>query len=86
MIILKCRMAGKDVKDIYGFTLACKFCEGIIYFDENTFAKKLKPIAPKCDFVRYRWRPAVPYKPIANFDCPVVLADPRKSDLVEVIE
>jgi len=85
MIVLKCKMAGKDIKDIYGFTLACKFCEGIIYFDPNTFAKKLKPIAPKCDFIRYRWKPTLPYRPIAEFDCPVTLSDPRESELVEVI-
>lgn len=70
----RCKMAGRDVRDINGNILACLKCAGIIVKDK--FGLRLeKPVGDML---------SPPRKPIAPFNCP--LGDPnalRDKNLVE---
>jgi len=71
---LRCKMAGKDVRALDGQPLACRQCTGIIEIGDNYVRLKI------------RTKLSLPRIPYALFNCPATLADPTKSDKVEIIE
>jgi len=72
--IIRCKMAGKDIKTKDGFPCACKYCSGIIEYDETTGDRKLK------DRALYA---VLPRKGLTNFTCPLLLINPYDSEVVE---
>jgi len=77
---LKCKMAGKDIRDVNGLPLACKDCSGEIEVEVDESGKVLHVQ------LLLRNMRTLPRRPFASFDCPSTLSDPRKSDLVEVVK
>ena len=76
---LKCKVAGKHVKTLDGLPVICEHCEGIIIVqiaNDRVVGKRLKS----------KMFGRVPRIPYAMFNCPATILDPRKSELVEVIE
>lgn len=77
MIRLACSKAGQKVKTMTDNSdAACGSCSGIIIIDEISqyFEESVKGMF------------SLPRKPITSFNCPMTLADPRKSELVEKSE
>jgi len=70
---LRCKMAGQNVKSVHGFELACSVCGGILIKDGNKWYFEKA-------FPRFR---SVPTIALCGFNCPMVEADPERSDLVE---
>jgi len=83
VIKLKCKMAGKDVRDVNGLPLACRDCMGIIEVETDESGKVLHV------HLTIKNMRTLPRRPFANFDCPALLEDPRdvlREGLVEVVK
>jgi len=72
---LKCKKAGQSVVDSTGQPLACSACNGEITVVGGRIA--LSPIGGML---------SLPRIPLANFNCPATISNPRESELVEVVE
>ena len=73
VVIVKCKMAGKDIKTRDGFQCACKFCSGVIEVDSNgSVTLKGKALYA-----------TLPRKGLTDFTCPLLLKNPLDSEVIE---